>query len=694
MNETDLVLKPDVAAEDIDSKKEAQRAAQTLRQSVRYHNYRYYVKQDPVISDREYDRLFRTLEDIEQQFPQFITASSPTQHVAGAPQDELESFEHPEPMLSLKAAYEESEVRNFDETCRQELNHESVEYLAEPKYDGVALELIYENGELQTASTRGDGQTGEDVTQNARTINEIPLALMQREEVSPPSRLVVRGEVFIRKKEFYDMNQRRIDEGEEPFANPRNAAAGSLRQLDPSITAKRPLHIFLYDVAQADGLDYNTGFRTITSLSQWGLKVNQDWIQVCNGVEELLDYHQKLAERRDGLPYEIDGVVFKVNDFSERDRLGLRERDPRWALAYKFEPIRSTTSVKDIVIQVGRTGALTPIAKLEPVTIGGVEVSRASLHNQSEVDRKDIRIGDKVLVERAGDVIPQVVKSIPDARDGTEQSFEIPERCPVCEAEVFISEDKQHAFCTNMSCPAQLREGLIHYASREGMDIEGLGEKVAQKLLEVGLLDRISDLYQLTKDDLVDLERFADKSAQNLLEEIEASKQTTLPRFLYALGIPEVGEHLARVLSEHYDDLSQIMAAGQDNLRQIDEVGPVVAGSIADFFDQERNTELIQELLQQGITIENPRASSQTQPLEGLTFVFTGSLNKWTRNEVQRFVEDRGARAASSVSGNTDYLIVGSSPGSKLSEAERHGVEILQENEFIDLLSDRGIDVD
>jgi len=542
---SDVEKKPDVDLQEIDSEEAAQDAIGKLRKAIRYHNHRYYVLDDPVISDGEYDRLLNHLQKIEAKFPQLRTPDSPTQQVGGEPRDELGLIEHPTPMLSLQAVYEEEEVRNFDKTCREELNQDRVEYSAEPKYDGAAVELIYEDGRLTVGSTRGDGQTGEDILANIKTIREVPLVLRE-DEVETPSRLVVRGEVYMRKDEFSQLNQRRADQGQNEFANPRNAAAGSLRQLDPGITADRPLHIFFYEAAQCEGCDFEYHIDVLETLYKWGLKTNLGQISFCDGVDEAIAYHGEMAEKRDDLPYEIDGVVYKLNQLAAREELGTRTRNPRWALAYKFEPRRETTTVKDIIVQVGRTGALTPVAILETVHIGGVEVSRASLHNQAEVERNDIRVGDRVLVERAGDVIPQVVKSFADDRDGSEKEFHMPEECPVCGSEVVMSDDKKQTRCTNVNCPAQLRERIKHYASREAMDIDGLGEKRTRQLIDAGLIDNLASIYDLTKGDLVVLERYADKSAQNLLDEIEASKDATLPRFLVALGIPLVGEHVAR----------------------------------------------------------------------------------------------------------------------------------------------------
>jgi len=692
MNARDVEKKPEISPARIESAQEAEGAAQELREAIRYHDWRYYVLDSPVISDAEYDGLMENLRALEEKFPELQTPDSPTQQVGGEPREELGSVRHPVPMLSLRAVYEEEGVRHFDDICRKELGQERVEYVAEPKYDGVAIELIYEDGRLSVASTRGDGETGEDVTPNIKTLKEVPLVLMESEEENIPSRLVVRGEVYMRKDEFNEFNRKRAQDGEEQFANPRNAAAGSLRQLDPNITAGRPLHIFLYAVAQSDGREFHAHKEILETLPKWGLKVNSDQLKVCSGAGETIDYHRKLAEMRDDLPYEIDGVVCKVNSLSDQERLGYRQRDPRWALAYKFQPRQKTTVVKDIVVQVGRTGKLTPIAVLEPVHISGVEVSRASLHNQSEVDRKDIRVGDRVLVERAGDVIPYVVKSIKEERDGTEKVFHLPGRCPVCGAETVTSEDRKMTRCPNMSCPAQLRERIMHFASRGGMYIEGLGEKRVEQLFEAGLVERIHSLYHLTKDDLTSLERYADKSAENLLGEIEESKEQTLGRFLYALGIPLVGEHLARVLAQHYGTLDDLMGASNEVLQEIQEIGPEVAHSITAFFKDERNREEIKEMRKVGLRLSNPLYSTEEEerPLESLTLVFTGSLDHWTREEVKRMVEELGGRAVSSVSHETDYVVAGPGAGSKLERAKELGISVLSEEEFTELLERRG----
>ena len=682
-------LTPDVDPDAITAQDAAADVVTALRKALRYHNYRYYVLDDPVISDTQYDELMRDLRSLEKKFPALRTPDSPTQQVGGEPRDELGLAEHPRPMLSLKAVYDAEDVRNFAETCRDELGRDEIAYVAEPKYDGLAVELIYEDGQLSVAATRGDGETGEDVTANVKTIKEVPLRLLEQGDVPVPARLVVRGEVYMRKDEFNAMNRRRTGAGEEPFANPRNAAAGSLRQLDPQVTARRPLHIFFYAAPHVADHGFERHSAVLETLPSWGLRVNAERTQTCEGVGALLDYHETMAEARENLPYEIDGVVFKVDDLAAQEALGTRTRDPRWALAYKFQPHRATTTVEEIEVLVGRTGHLTPVAHLAPVQIGGVEVSRASLHNQSEIERKDIRIGDTVLVERAGDVIPYVVKSLVEERDGSERRFTLPDTCPVCGTEIIVSEDKKQAHCPNLNCPAQLRERLTHYAAREGMDIEGLGEKRAEQLIDAGLVSCVSDLYRLTKDDLLSLERFAEKSAQNLLDEIEASKEQTLPRFLYALGIPLVGEHMARVLAEHYASLDDLMAADQAALLSIDEIGPEVSHSIVAFFERAQSQQIIRQIRQAGLTLDNPYAGAEEECLDGLTFVFTGTLDRWTRDEVQRIVEQRGGRATSSVSGETNYVVAGPGAGSKLDEAHDRDVPVLDEEGFIEFLEER-----
>lgn len=683
-------IKPEITLEEIETKATAKEAVDKLREAIRYHNYRYYVVNNPVISDAEYDRLMDQLKSLEDEYPDLQDPNSPTQRVGGQPLDEFETFEHSAPMQSIKSVREKEEVKNFVNNVKERLETTDVPFIAEPKYDGAAIELIYEDGELEVAATRGDGERGDDITKNAKTIHEIPLVLRESEARPYPPRLIVRGEVYMRKDEFQEFNKQREEQGEEKFANPRNAAAGSLKQLDPQITAERPLHAFIYQGVHLED-QFDTHMNILQSLEEWGLKVNLEKIQICNSVEELLAYHEKLANQQEDLPYEIDGVVFKVNNLAYREALGRRTNSPRWVLAYKFEAQRETTKLKDIQVQVGRTGRLTPVAILEPVQVGGVEVSRASLHNQNEIEKKDIRIEDRVLVERAGDVIPHIVKPMKEARTGDEEPFQMPENCPECDTEIVMSDDKKHAYCPNPNCPTQIVGRLTHFASRDAMNIKGLGEKTAAQLVEEDLVKNISDLYTLEKEDLTSLERFAEKSAQNLLDQIEDSKDATYSHFLYALGIPQVGQHVAQLIAKKYTRFDKVKNVSQEELEDIEGIGPKIARQIEGFFATEENLEMIEAMQEQGLTLTNEFAEVEEQPLDGLTFVFTGELEAWTRDEVQELVEKYGARATSNVSSKTDYLVVGESPGTKLKRAQELDIPTMDEEEFTEFLKEKGI---
>lgn len=633
------------------------------------------------------------LATLEERFPDLQEEDTPTRRVGGEPREELGSVEHPAPMLSLKATYKEEEVNKFVEGCRRRLGEEPG-YVGEPKYDGVSVELVYEEGKRSVASTRGDGRTGEDVTANVRTIREIPLTLLSDEEKAP-EHLVVRGEIYMDKKEFEQLNERRSEAGESTFANPRNAAAGSLRQLDPNVTAERSLHAFFYEIAEVKGRrGFETQWEVLNTLSKWGFKVNLDLSGTCSGFDEIREYHENLERERDGLSYEIDGAVFKVNGRDQQDKLGVRARDPQWAIAYKFEPLQATTKVKDIRVQVGRTGALTPVADLEPVNIGGVEVVRASLHNQSEIERKDMRVGDTVIVERAGDVIPQVVKPVKDERTGSEKKFRMPGKCPVCGSEVVMSEDKKRAYCPNTACDAQLQERVKHFASREAMDIRGLGTKLVEQLADANLVERPSSVYHLDKKDLTSLERIGAKSADKLLREIEKSKDKPLSRFLYGLGIPLAGERTVRVLTENFASLDELMKASEGDLREIEEIGPALAESIATFFAEEDNRQTIEEMREAGLTLPNPdREGGAAGPLKGLSIVFTGRLERWSRSEAESLAKSLGGRTLSNVSGSTDYVVAGPDAGSKLEEAKERDILVMSEKDFVGFLEERGADV-
>lgn len=678
----------DIRPESIADQEQAREAVSKLRKALRYHAYRYYVLDDPLIADSEYDRMLQSLEGLEQKFPELASPTSPTQQVGGKPRQAMGLVRHPVPMLSLRAVYSLQEARDFDLTCRRELGVDHLSYVVEPKYDGLAVELIYEQGGLVFASTRGDGSTGEDILANVKTIREIPLQLLALDNAPVPERLVLRGEIYMRKDEFNALNAMRSQKGESLFANPRNAAAGSVRQLDPKITAQRPLHVFVYEVAECRGREFAEQWEMLQTLPDWGLKTNVRWQEKCADIEKALAFFQHLSDIRDELAYEIDGMVIKINDRKAQQSLGFRQRDPRWALALKFPARQATTTILDISVQVGRTGALTPVADLEPVTIGGVEVQRASLHNLHQIESKDIRIRDLVLVERAGDVIPHVVKSFPEKRNGREQQFSMPQSCPVCKGPVAVSQDKKQSRCTNIDCPAQIRERIVHFASRRAMDIEGLAGKRIDQLLNTGLVRHIPDLYHLQKSDLLLLEGYAEKSADNLLREIDKSKTKPLDRFIYALGIFHVGEHLAQVLATHFPDLDSLSQADEQKLTSIHEIGPEVARSIRFFFTNSSNHKVLNQLRQAGIHCKNPlyQDKSGEKPLHGLTFVFTGTLQHWTRDQAKKHVESLGGRATATVTSKTDYVVTGPGAGSKLSQARDKGVQILDEEQFARLV--------
>jgi DNA ligase (NAD+) len=656
------------------------REVEQLRRQIEEHNYRYYVLDRPSISDAEYDRLFRRLVEIEARHPELQSPQSPTQRVGAAPADKFEPVRHTVPMLSLDNAMSPEEVLEFDQRVRRLLRTDDpVEYVGEPKLDGVAVELIYLDGELAVASTRGDGTTGENVTANVKTIRSVPFRLRGR----GPSRLEVRGEVIFPLSGFEQLNAERQRAGEPAFANPRNAAAGSLRQLDPRVTARRPLDVFFHSAGVVEGASWESHAKFLEQLRAWGLKINP-LNEVLPDVQGAIDYHRKIAAQRSQLPYEVDGVVIKVNDLASQRRLGEVSRSPRWAIAFKFKAQQATTRIKDIVPSVGRTGVITPVAVLEPVAVGGVTISSASLHNMDEIERKDVRIGDTAVIERAGDVIPYVVEVVKERRDGSERRFRMPGRCPVCGSPVVREPGAAAYRCVGLGCPAKLREGVRHFASKNALDIDGLGEKLVEQLVSRGLVADVADLYHLTREQLVDLERMGEKSAQNLLDNIARSKNTTLARLIYGLGIPQVGEHLAAVLAEAFGSIEALQNAGEDSLLTVREVGPETAREIRAFFGDRANRAIVARLLRSGVTpvVERRRRAGA---LAGKTFVLTGTLSI-PRAEAVRRIEERGGKVTGSVSAKTDYVVAGGEPGSKLNKAKKLGVKILDEKELERLL--------
>ena len=655
-----------------------------LRGTINDHNYNYYVLDNPIISDIEYDTLLRELDTLETKRPDLITTDSPTQRVGAAPLEAFTSVEHSIPMLSLENAMNSDELIAYYDRTKKGLGEiGDIQFVAEPKLDGIGVELIYQDGALIRGLTRGDGTMGEDITQNIKTIRSIPLAL-RNDKRNFPNLLEVRGEVFMLKKDFQKLNMAREDNNEPLFANPRNAAAGSLRQLDPSITAKRPLSIFCYEAGNITGDTFSSHKDFLSALAEWGFPVNSE-IALTNDVDQMLSYHKKLEDKRNNLPYEIDGTVFKVNNIDQRNILGTRSRSPRWAIAGKFKAIQVTSTVIDIVASIGRTGAITPVAKLRPVNVGGVIVTNATLHNQDEIDRKDIRIGDTVWVQRAGDVIPEVVKVVKDKRPLNANRYQLPKLCPSCDKEIIRPEGESVARCFNLLCSAQTKGRIKHFISKGGLDVDGFGEKLVDQLVDKGLIHTFDDIFTLRFDDLVNLERMAEKSAHNILSSIEKSKKTTFARFVYALGIRNIGSHLSKVLEDHFQsDLEKFQSTTFEELENINEVGPIVADAIVRFWSDESNTAIVSNCIERGVEFMQ-RSNSLDKRFDNLSFVFTGTLKKLKRDDAKKIVESYGGRVSSSVSKKISYLVAGESAGSKLDKARDLGVKVVTELEFLDM---------
>lgn len=659
-----------------------------LREQIRHHDHLYYGLGKPEISDSEYDGLFKALQDLEEQHPDLVAPDSPTQRVGGVPLEQFSKVSHDRPLLSLDSVLVPDEVHAFDKRVKKELDVDRVEYAVEPKYDGLSVAIVYERGTFTRGATRGDGQTGENITPNLRTIRSLPPRLAMDGTV--PQRIVVRGEVYLRLPDFQALNRQLTERGEKTFANPRNAASGSLRQLDSRITASRPLVFTCYDLMVSSEPLPRTHGEIVSVLETWGLPVpERRW--VCHGIEEVIAFHRGMMERREDLPFEIDGIVVKLNSRDFQEQLGEKSRSPRWAIAFKFPPRKELTTVQDIVVSVGRTGALTPIALLTPVEVGGVTISRATLHNVEEVARKDVRVGDTVKVERAGDVIPDIVERVAFPGEQRAAPFAVPPGCPVCQSAV-VQEGPVY-YCTGQTvCSAQLKGGIQHFASKGALNIEGLGEKTVAQLVDKALVKDLSDLYRLTKDQLLSLEGFAEKSAAQLLLAITESKVPVLERFLFGLGIRHVGHHVAQILAAQFGSLDKLLTVTREELLEIRDIGPEIAQSVVSFFAEERNVAVLNAMKTLGVNVRtvSPEKSRHVGSLQGKSFVFTGGLESVSRQEAAQRVKALGGRVTSAVSKHTAYVVVGKDPGSKLDEAKRLGIAVLDEAGFLELFQAGG----
>lgn len=659
---------------------EAEARIRELTKELNVHNHQYYILDAPTISDAAYDALLRELEDLEKTFPELAQSDSPTQRVGSVPLDKFEPLAHQIPMLSLENAMNDQELLDFDKRVRKDLDLGSLEYVVEPKLDGLGVELIYENGLFIAGSTRGDGFVGENITQNLKTLKSLPLRLLD-DKRPIPGYLEVRGEVFMGHADFEALNTRQIEADKQPFANPRNAAAGSLRQLDSRITASRNLKVNIYAQGQIENFQVDTHMEFIHALEDWGFPVN-DRFKLCKDIDEVIAFHHEMEAGRENLSYDIDGTVTKVNQLDLQEQLGMRSRSPRWAIAGKFKARQENTRILSIEASIGRTGAVTPVANLEPVHLGGVMVARATLHNQDEIDRKDIREGDSVVVQRAGDVIPEVVKVIESERPEDTHPYKIPENCPVCEGHIVRIEGEAKHYCQNISCPAQIKGRIEHFVAKRCMDIDGFGTKLVAQLVDEGLIHTIADIYSLNVDQLAPLERMAEKSARNLIAAIETSKAADLWRLIHGLGIRNVGEHVSKLLADTYGSIAAISMASAEELEAINEVGPIVARGVVAFFEEADNQSLIKSLETAGLTLEKDLSVYESGILAGLSFVFTGKLEHFNRDTAREVVESLGGKTANSISKKTDYLVAGPGAGSKLAKAEKLDVKVLTEEEF------------
>lgn len=651
-----------------------------LRREIEHHNHRYYVLDEPVISDAEYDRLLNRLAEIEEAYPEYASESSPTQKVGAPVRADFAAVKRSIPMLSLENAMDDTEVAAWRERLVRVVGEigES-DYVCEAKMDGVAVEIVYEDSQLVQASTRGDGVTGEDITANVRTVRAVPLRLLEAGK-----NIRVRGEVYIALADFEDLNRRQAGAGERLYVNPRNTAAGSLKQIDPRVTAARPLRLFAYGIADPAAIGLESQWEVLEALASWGLPVNEHAEQ-CETIEDVRTFHSRILGVRSDLPYEIDGVVIKVNSFAVQAEAGTRSRSPRWAIAWKFPPQEARTLVLDIEVQVGRTGALTPVARLEPVKVGGVTVSNATLHNQDEIDKKDVRVGDWVFVRRAGDVIPEVLAPVKELRKGRLRKFKMPSRCPVCKTPVVREEGESATRCPNFSCDAQTKERIRHFASRGAMDIEGLGEKLVEQLVDARVLRNASDIFSLSREDLMRMERMGEKSADNLLVAIDGARDTTLARFIYALGIRNVGETIAEFLADFFPSIDAVMEAPEDTLAAIHGVGPVIAREIRAWAASDDNREMMRRINDAGVHY-SISPGERSDEFAGQTFVFTGALTLLTRDRAEAEVKQRGGKATSSVSKKTSYVVAGEKAGSKLDKARELGVPVISEQDFLDMV--------